>query len=348
MRTCKKLVALVMALAMLATMFAFSASAADGDVLKVVANGDPVAGQDYVVSVKVVDADDSVGGVSGVITVEGAALGTVAVADDLKTDNNTEDADTIVKVDGNSFKFAAVGDDGEWFKLTLTGLVEEANVKVTASDVKASNATGSATTDIAVENLSVVVPVSDTGINVLGASIRGEKDVTKQGMRYSVGFDEDFDFSQVTEVGIIYAPKQLVDLSNFKIGADEDIKTLSVASTDSIFNYIKADKGFNAYVLTGIEGNTDGSYKMLGVRIAVRAYYKIGEKIYYSQNNQGSISSGIDSRAHLNVTIALAETEETKTFDVTAILADKTKLTTGTDKYTNRQTLVDFVVENVD
>ncbi len=338
MRTCKKLVALVMALAMLATMFAFSASAADGDVLKVVANADPVAGQDYVVSVKVVDADDSVGGVSGVITVEGATLGTVAVADDLKTDNNTEDADTIVKVDGNSFKFAAVGDDGEWFKLTLTGLVEEANVKVTASDVKASNATGSATTDIAVENLSVVVPVSDTGIYVSGTSIRETKDVTKQGMRYAVTFGDDFDFANVTEVGVIYAPKQLVDLSNFVIDPNNaNIKVVKAASTDAIFDYIKADKAFNAYIMTGIADNESGSYKMLGVRVAARAYYKIGDKVYYSNNTETGkeITSGTASRAVLNAAMAMAATKTTE-FDDKAQYSDNAR----------RQALINYVCDN--
>ena len=338
MRTCKKLVALVMALAMLATMFAFSASAADGDVLKVVANGDPVAGQDYVVSVKVVDADVSVGGVSGVITVEGATLGTVAVADDLKTDNNTEDADTIVKVDGNSFKFAAVGDDGEWFKLTLTGLVEEANVKVTASDVKASNATGSATTDIAVENLSVVVPVSDTGIYVSGTSMRDEKDVTKQGLRYNITFGEDFDFSQVTEVGLIYAPKQLIDMTNFTIGADTDIKVVSAASTDAIFDYIKADKAFNAYVMTGIAGNETSSYKLFAVRVAARAYYKIGDKVYYSNNTDEKAASGISDKAVINVAMAMAATK-------TDAYAD-TALYKGENANTNKQNLINYICDN--
>ncbi len=337
MRTCKKLVALVMALAMLATMFAFSASAAEGDTLQIVASGDPVVGENYEVSVKVVDADDSVGGVSGVITVENATLSDVAVNEKLLADNKTEDKNTIVKVEGNSFKFAAVGNDGEWFKLTLTGFEAEATIKVTASDVKASNATGSETTSLVVENFLKVVPTTDTGINVSGTSIRETKDVTEQGMRYAVTFDDDFDFSQVTEVGVIYAPKQLVDMSNFTIGADEDIKVVKAASTDAIFDYIKSDKAFNAYIMTGIADDKAGSYKMLGVRVAARAYYKIGDKVYYSNNNEDAkeITSGIAGRAVLNAAMAMAATK-------TSEFADKDQYSDNT----RRQALIDYVCDN--
>ncbi len=336
MRTCKKLVALVMALAMLATMFAFSASAAEGDTLKIVA-GDPVVGENYEVSVKVVDADDSVGGVSGVITVENATLSDVAVNEKLLADNKTEDKNTIVKVEGNSFKFAAVGNDGEWFKLTLTGFEAETTIKVTASDVKASNATGSETTSLVVENFLKVVPTTDTGINVSGTSIRETKDVTEQGMRYAVTFDDDFDFSQVTEVGVIYAPKQLVDMSNFTIGADENIKVVKAASTDAIFDYIKSDKAFNAYIMTGIADDEAGSYKMLGVRVAARAYYKIGDKVYYSNNNEDAkeITSGIAGRAVLNAAMAMAATK-------TDEFADKAQYSDNT----RRQALINYVCDN--
>ena len=337
MRTCKKLVALVIALAMLATMFAFSASAAEGDTLKIVANGDPVVGENYEVSVKVVDADDSVGGVSGVITVENATLSAVTVSDAVLAANRTDDKDTIVKVDNNSFKFAAVGDDGEWFKLTLTGFAEEATIRVTASSTKASNATGSATTDLATENFAKEVPASDTGIYVSATSIRATKDVTEQGMRYAINFADDFDFSQVTEVGVIYAPKQLVDMSNFTIGADADIKVVKATSADAAFDYIKADKAFNAYIMTGIADNETGSYKMLGVRVAARAYYKIGDKVYYSNNTEEAreITSGIAGRAVLNAAMAMAATK-------TDEFADKAQYSDNS----RRQALIDYVCDN--
>lgn len=360
MRTCKKLVALVMALAMLATMFAFSASAAAVATVTITGGDTALEGSEYIVSVNVTDADAVVGGMSGVITVEGATLSKIVANEALLKANNNATQDTVVKEGTNSFKFAAVGDDGEWFKLTLTDLVADATIKVTASDIAVSNATGSAKlvadTDYTVTNLTKTVEALDTGIYVSGTGMRDEKDVTKQGMRYRVAFDTKFSFDGVTEFGVVYIPKQLLDSgAKLEVGStDTDVRKLSVTMEDPIVNYVKNDKAFFAYVNTGVSGNETRSYSMLGVRVLVRAYYVKDGKTYYSNNTDTAAEGGIADKAVLNVALAMAEPVETKdeTGLIASIVDDKTLLVNGTGEGENaktgnelRQYLIDFVCD---
>ena len=144
MRTCKKLVALVMALAMLATVFAFSASAADVATLSVTTDGIIAAGDNGTVKVVLDNGTgaEAVGGISGVVTVTGATLADITVNPAVLEANNDATEETIIKEGENSFKFVAVGAASEWFSLSLTDV--EAGAYVTLSAVEFSNTTGSA------------------------------------------------------------------------------------------------------------------------------------------------------------------------------------------------------------
>lgn len=361
MRSIKKIAALVIAFAMLATMFAFSASAETAANLYLEGPANATKGEVYTVSICLSDSSNLVGGFSGTLTYTGATVEATQVHPNVLALNDTDNASTVITDVGDGVvKFVTVTRvDGKttdnpknaiWFKVqfVITG-----NATFTLSDVKFSNKTGQAL--LSDSQGTVGGALAPTVINkqysIDEIKIRDTADATVQGLGYGVSFPGGAIPEGVTEYGVIFLPTKLLKEGKALTEANYSSAVVAKANKEADpekFNSSVENGMFYAY-LGFTFSSEDKAYQFLGTKISARAYYKIGETYYYSENtNNIGVEDGVADKAVLNVAIqkanAVDDNKSSVSFEaLAAALADLD----GKDTYkANRGTLLQFVTDN--
>lgn len=353
----KKFIALALTLAMLASCLVFTASAEDS--VEVIAQGPTsiTAGDTFTVDVRVKDSANVVGGVQGVLNVNGADIIGVTVNPEVKTWNNTEDEATIYKLDEAEDKvtFAALNsldvdthDTRLWFKVECKAATDDVAViwdGVKVSD-KEANLIEAAKTGL---NIAVSNPAEgEASISVAGFGLRDTNNVEKQAL--VVGSEiANFDkFENLTEVGVVFYPTGLLGGAELTIDNENAVVASAKAGTAN-FDAIVKGGTFNGILAFGFS-TPDKAYRFLGTKVTARVYYKLGETVHYVSNTVDKyIANGVVNKAALNHILDNGNKVTTPAGEITveeyniAKAALNTSITGWQD---NRQLVLDFLVEN--
>ncbi|MBO5872909.1 MAG: hypothetical protein J6Q56_01735 [Clostridia bacterium] len=361
MRSIKKIAALVLAFAMLTTMFAFSASAETQARLYLDGPEKVAEGEVYTVSIRLDDESNLVGGFSGTLTYSGATFEDVQVHPSVLELNDTDDASTVITDKGNGeIDFVTVTRvDGTntdnpkaaiWFKVKFT-VTGDASFALT--DVKFSNKAGkallSATEGTVGAALTPEVVSSQEFYSINDIKIKDTADATKQGLEYQVVFPGKVIPEDAIEYGVVFIPTKLLDG-----------EVLTVNTTNAVVakvNKTEDPEDFEAFVENGTYyaylnfafSSEDKAYQFLGTKISAVAYYKTASGIVYSDNTNGiGVTDGVADRAVLNVAKDKAAAVETNKSSVTpeALAAALADLDGANTYKTNRGTLLQFVADN--
>ena len=348
----KKLIAVVLTVAMMLTVCAFSVSA-EAAAPQLVAEGaaNVQIGDKYIVNIRLNDADNQVGGFQGELVYKNATFDSVEVNPQVLTFNNTEDSATIIKDDGDSVNFATVADlQGTnpatriWFKVTftITGDAEFNLENVVFSDKNATQLVGS---DV---DLDPTVPAADaTMVTLNKQGIRESTAPAGQGIVVNAGIDQVND--AVTEFGVVFYPTSLLKGAELTV-ATEGAVIASVAKGDENFaNFVEA-KQFNA-VLNFNFSNDENAAKFLGTKVSARVFYKTADGVFYSANSVDSyIQGGVSSKAALNTVLDFAGDgldPNHSDVETDAYVAAKGGLNTSNANWqANRETVLKYAVQN--
>ncbi len=349
MRSIKKIAALVLSLAMLATMFAFSASAAAEANLYLEGPDKATVGDIYTVSVRLSDAGNEVGGFQGKITYTNAEYVSAQIHPNvLNLNDATADlANTVVTDNGSTVDFVTVTDvkgtnpaNAIWFKVSFK--VTAAGATFTLNGEKLSNKTGTDTVAETVtgEALAPAVVSDAFAINEIG--MKNTTDAKTQGLVYKVTFAGGEIPEGATEYGMVFYPTSLLN-GELTVNTEGAVKA-NVVEGDAAFDTIPTDDGsYWAYLNFAFE-NEDTAYKFLGTRITARAYYVVDGTAYYSDNTSADVTDGVANKAVLNVAKEFVA-GYTGDADMTAVNAAIADLD-GANFKENRGTLLQFVVDN--
>lgn len=362
----KKLIALVLTVAMLVTCFVISASAETAAPSVTVEGPDKVtAGEEIVVKVIVNDAEPNVvGGVQGTVTVAGATISSVDVYDQLAAWNEATDAeDTIYKIDGDKVKFAAVNylDSAEsytsvtWFEITVVA-AEEGNVSVAVSDLVASDKQAQALAINAGDAYTAAIEDETAAtlnkVGVLENAIPSDQGIV---VNASITLSEGLQASDIAEYGVIYYPTTLLGQDELTYDYEPAIVAKITAGAEKFEQYL-TDGEFNA-VLRFAFSSDENAAKFLGTKVSSRVYYKTTDgEVFYSKNKDDSdkyISNGIASKAALTTILAFAKPQAENNIDSANVTAAQyldaaSKLSTTAypdDWYASRKTVLQYAVE---
>lgn len=353
----KKVIALVLTLAMLVSCFAFSASAATAPTLELEGASTVLAGDTYTVNVRLKDADNQVGGFQGSLVYANATVDSIVVNPQVLGYNNTDDATTVIKDDKNgTIKFATVADlkgtnpaTKIWFKVTFT---VEADPTFTLADVVFSDKAATVLTGNTGVALAPEAPVVDeAGIEATlqKVGILGDKVLPNdQAISVKAGIVVP-EGKTVDEIGVVFKPTSL-------LGGKE----LTVDTEGAVVASLKSNEaGFDTIVYTNKEfsGNlylnfatAENAAKFMGTKVTARVYYKVGDAVYYSNNSVDKyIKNGIASKAVLNTVLDIGNAVETPKGSVSKEAFDAAKValnTTKSDWQTNRELVLKYAVEN--
>ena len=361
MRSIKKIAALVLAFAMLATMFAFSASAETQAILYLDGPEKVAQGEVYTVSIRLDDESNLVGGFSGTLTYSGATFVDVQVHPNVLALNDTDDASTVITNKGNGeIEFVTVTrvdgtntvnpEKAVWFKVqfTVTG-----DASFNLSNVKFSNKAGqallSAEQGTTGTTLAPEVVSSQEIYSIDDINIKDTADATKQGLEYKVVFPGEAIPADAIEYGVVFLPTQLLKGGVLTV----DTPNAVIAKV----NKTKDPEDFAAFVENGTYyaylnftfSSEDKAYQFLGTKISAVAYYKTASGTVYSDNtNDIGVTDGVADRAVLNVAKERAAAVENNKSSVTfeALAAALADLDGANTYKTNRGTLLQFVADN--
>ena len=350
----KKLIAVVLTVAMMLTVCAFSVSAeAATPELLVQGAADVQAGDEYTVSIRLNDAGNTVGGFQGELAYTGAVVKEIIANPEVLTFNNTEDQATVIKDDGDSVNFATVADlkgtnpaTRIWFKVTFT--VNNAAAftleNVVFSDKNAAVLTG--TVGAALKPNVVAADAANVTLNAVG--ILEQKVANDQGIVVNAGI-ANID-KNATEYGVVFYPTSLLKGAELTVDTAGAVKAFTKAG-DASFEKFMNTGSFNA-VLHFNFGSEANANKVLGTKVSARVYYVVGDKVYYSANSEDKyIQGGVSSKAVLNTVLdkgdTVAEADNKSEISVPDYNAAKAALkTTDTDWQKNRITVLSFAVDN--
>ena len=357
----KKFIALALTLAMLVSCLVFTASAEDSGVAVLAQGPTSVTANDtFTVKVRVQDTNKVVGGVQGVLKVEGADITGVTVNDDVMKRNNTEDEKTIYKLDEekDTVTFAALNSlDEDTYDTRLWFMVEcqaaTSDVAVIWDGVKVSNKEANLI-EAAKTGLNVTVndPATEAYISVNRFGIKDTNDVEKQGLVIGSTITNVAKFTNLTEVGVVFYPTGLLNGAELKIDTAGAVVASAKKDTD-IFNAIvtKKDGSFNGVLNFGFS-SPDKALRFLGTKVTARVYYKLGEEVHYVSNTVDNyIVNGVVNKAALNHILdkgnAVEEADVVGKPTKAEFDAAKELLKTTADKWQdNRQLVLDFIINN--
>lgn len=363
MRSIKKIAALVLAFAMLATMFAFSASAETAANLYLEGPDNATKGELYTISIRLSDASNLVGGFSGTLTYSGATVEGTQVHPSVLALNNTTDASTVITKEGtDKIKFVTVTRvdganttnpvDAIWFKVQFKVTGDAASFAL--GDVKFSNKEGKALLSETEGTVGgtlapqVAAEVADN-YSIDEIKIKDTADATKQGLGYAVSFPGGEIPEGATEYGVVFLPTKLLDGGELTVETANAVAAKVNKDAEPERFASSVENGTYWAYLSFNFSSEDKAYQFLGTKVSARAYYKIGNAIYYSDNtNTIGVEDGVADKAVLNVAKELAvkvqNNQSTVTLDKLAeALAD---LDGETTYKTNRGTLLQFVTDN--
>lgn len=354
----KKFIALALTLAMLVSCLVFTASAEDNSVA-VIAQGPTsiTAGDTFTVDVRVKDSANVVGGVQGVLDVNGADIIGVTVNPEVKTWNDTEDEETIYKLNEAEDKvtFAALNsldvdthDTRLWFKVECKAATDDVAViwdGVKVAD-KEANLIEAAKTGL---NIAVSNPADgEASISVKGFGLRDTNNVEKQAIVIGSEISNFDKFENLTEVGVLFYPTGLLEGNELTIDNEKAIKASATVGSAN-FNAIVAGGTFNGILDFGFSSK-DNALKFLGTKVTARVYYKLGTEVHYVSNTVDKyIVNGVVNKAAINHIINNGKLVTTPAGDITveAFNTARANLNTNIQGWqANRQLVLDFLIQN--
>ncbi len=363
----KKLIALVLTIAMLASCFAFSASAATTPSFVAEGPANAAVGDEITVKVRLNDADKVVGGVQGTITATGATVQSVTVNPDLKTWNDTEAVDTIYTLgDANTvITFAAVNALKNTDTKYTTRVWFIISYKVTAAnpviDVEAKAATkNAAAQDITATDLEITTPVVSETEPVAKLNLSGilsEKSALDQGILINATVDiPEEAITKVSEFGVVFYPTSLLDGAELEYDREDAVKA-AIYSTDDDFIAFVNERNFNAILRFGFTGDDaeTKALRFLGTKITARVYYVVDGVAKYSTNNVDDyIQNGTSEKTAINAILDNGDAAAEAGYaagDITVQQYNDAKgaIHTVNDAdvwETNRATILKYAVEN--
>ena len=307
----KKLIALVLSVAMMLTLGVLTVSA-ESDVALVLEGADQVvAGSDYVVSIRLNDASNKVGAFQGELTYTGATVKSIAVNPMVNELNNGAANEDIIKDDGDSVNFVTLADvKGEnpstklWFKVTFTvnAGATFALDKVVVSDKTAASLDCDATSKLAPEVFSAADDEEggEAFVTLNRAGIIAQPVPNDQAILIEAGISVPANVD-VEEYGVVFYPTGLLD------GAELTVGTAGAA----IASLAKGDANFDEFIEEGVFSallhfnfSTDElAAKFLGTKVSARVFYKVNGEYVYSFNSVDKyIQNGVADKAALNTT----------------------------------------------
>lgn len=310
----KKILALFLATLMLMGTFALTATAevTETDVTLEVSEVGAVAGSVYEVILKIEEA--TVGGIQGTVNynAEKFTFKDVTMSASVAAANRiNETAGEAVKAEDGKIKFILLGDGVSTELITFNFTVNDADAvgkaDFTLSDVKVSNAAGTATVtnnDVNAEGVSV----SPVMLTANGSSIRTDGTYD---LRFEMALDPEF-AADVKEVGMILIPTVLVaegkEIVNDANGGFcvSGVKP-NIAKLDyDVANEMPDDDGF--YKIYGNILNTGANH--MNRLYSLRAYVKLSDgTVVYSDNENAEklITNGAASRSCKTTAVAIYE-----------------------------------------
>lgn len=337
----KKLIALVLTLAMMVSVFALSASATTTPALVLTGADEVAVGSTYVLTVTLKGAA-SVAGVQGTVTADGADVTKVQINTGLLTANSTQDSSTIAKTDDNEVSFVALvdttADSYATVRITYTATKDAPSFAlkdVVASDAEANRIDGFTTTD-----KTTTKPTVESTITAVG--MKPEADVEKQG----IVVHATATVADAKEFGVIYYPTSL--LNGEPLTRDTKGAVIAKIDTDSP-NFVEKRDEDGAYGATLHFNFSTKEYasQFLGIKVSAVAYC-IGQDdtVYYSSNSVDKyIQGGTASKAVLNVAVDKVQELGEDGTEIPAEVVTAIKNLNGTDYVAARDTVLAFVVE---
>lgn len=350
----KKVIALVLTLAMLVSCFAFSASAATDPALVIEGASNVEVGDDYTVSIRLNDENNAVGGFQGALKYTNATVKEIAVNPQVLGYNKTDEngAETVIKDDKNgTIKFATVADiDGTnpatriWFKVTFTVAAADPTFAldgVTFSGKDAKALDGAKGADLAPITPSTEEDAASTSIENVGI-LDDVIEPQKQAIVVKAAINNG---EKVDELGVLFYPYSLLDGDELTVNTEGAVKASLVKDGPGFADLTAAGE----YVaLLKFDFDTEAkAARFMGTRVVSRVYYKIGDQVFYSANTVGNyVKNGVANMAVLNKVLEVGD----KAAEAGAVGADAynaAKADLDGDNYVaNRKAVLKFAVEN--
>ncbi len=349
----KKLIALVLSVAMMLTLCALTASAETAPSLVIEGAQKVVVGEDYTVSIRLNDAGNVVGGFQGELTYTGATVKDIAVNPQVLDFNTDGTKDTVIKDDGDSVNFVTVGDiKGQnpatriWFKVTFTVTSNDAEfalaeVVFAAKDAKALNGTFDSTLAPEVPN------PADPTVSVDRVGIIAQVKPNDQAINVQAGIVVP-EGKTATEYGVVFYPTSLLDGAELTVDTAGAVKA-KLNAGEKYFDKFIEEGTFNA--LLHFDFSTDEkAAQFLGTKVSARAYVIADGVPYYSANTSDKyIQGGVADKAALNTILDVGAKFDADSASVTLDeynAAIEGLNTSNSDWYANRCTALKFVVEH--
>ncbi len=336
----KKLIALVLALAMMVSVFALSASAATTPALVLTGANEAAQGSTYVLTVTLKGAA-SVAGIQGTVTADGADVAKVQLNSGLLTANNTQDATSIVKTVDNEVSFKSLVDTTKdsYATIRITYNVTKDAPSFALKDVVASDANATRIDGFTTTDKTTTKPTVEATITAVG--MKPEKTADQQGIVvHAVATLENAE-----EFGVIFYPTTLLNGAALTLDTQGAVVAKVTAENES-FAEARDENGAYGATLHFNFSTKEYASQFLGIKVSAVAYCIADGQVYYSTNSVDKyIQGGVASKAVLNVAVdkiqelGNAGTEIPE--DVIAAMEDLN----GTNYVANRDTVLGFVVD---
>ena len=356
----KKLIAVLLTLALLVGVSMLPASAAVAPQVYVDAPAQAQPGEIIAVSLYVNNGNEVVGGVEGTVTYDSSMLTYVGVTlrEDVVLIGNVEDVTVRQTEDGVRFVTVSNVTGGNpaadaW--LTLNFRVEAATgsaAAVAVEEMKVSDWMGEGCLELGAgysqpEDAGIVRIITvgtDDPIDVLGATIRTDG----AGIRYQAGIDSAFKNTlTLKEAGIVMLPTVLLyedqDLTKETVGRRGAKPAIAYTTDASKLARIAAGESLFGTLTNGVSGNR------ANVQISARSYltFSDGTTVYYSHNEGSNIVAGEAVRSVVKVAQTIANNEIAAANGALNNHGLGTILTAETLTESEVQTLIDFCCDNI-
>lgn len=346
----KKLIALVLSVAMMLTLGVLTVSAESDVALVLEGENKVLAGADYVVSIRLNDASNKVGAFQGELTYSGATVKSIAVNPMVNELNNGAANEDIINYDADSVNFVTLADvKGEnpstkiWFKVTFT-VAEGATFalnNVVVSDKAAASLACDATSTLAPEVFSAADEEGgDAFVTLNRVGIIEQTIPNDQAILIEAGISVPANV-EVEEYGVVFYPTALLN------GAELTVETAGAAIAKisagaEKFDKLIADGKFSALLHFNFSTDVKAA-QFLGTKVSARVFYKVDGEYAYSFNSVDKyIQNGASSKAALNT---ILDYGNVNCADDSAFNTAKEGLSTSdANWYENRCTVLECVV----
>ncbi len=347
----KKLIALVLAVAMMLTLGVLTVSAESAPALVLEGAEKVAVGDEYVVSIRLNDASNVVGGFQGELAYTGATVKEIAVNPQVNEYNNNGADDTIIADDGDSVNFVTLGnvkgnnpETRIWFKVTfeITGEATFALEEVVFSNKEAAAIEG------IVGTLNVDVATAEEAVVTLNkAGVIAQTAPNDQAIVIEAGISVP-DGVEVEEYGVVFYPTALLGGAELTVETEGAVKAFLTKGSANFDKHI--EEGYFSALLHFNFSTDENAAKFLGTKVSARVYYKVnGEYVYSFNSSDKYIQGGVADKAALNTLLDYSENiaENKSSVSPEDFTAAKAGLNTSNENwFANRCTVLLYVVEN--